>query len=125
MDSTVGRIRTLHNEILKSTRTRPHSLRASSWDQSEGIRGGYTSAKQNFLPHKPGTTAVIDHEITTRRTDAAEPSRCRQTRRGYQAVQFLMSFLSFTCGLSDPSVSDAAPPRYPHVLRRKYRTLDC
>jgi hypothetical protein len=48
----------------------------------EGIRGGYASAKQNFLPHKPGTTIVIDHEITTRRADAAEPSRCRRTRRG-------------------------------------------
>jgi hypothetical protein len=45
----------------------------------QGIRGGYDSTKQNFLPHKPGTTAVIDHEITTRRADAAEPSQCRQT----------------------------------------------
>jgi hypothetical protein len=48
----------------------------------EGIRGGYARAKQNFLPHKSRTTAVIDHEITTRRADAAEPSRCRRTRRG-------------------------------------------
>jgi hypothetical protein len=38
---------------------------------SEGIRGGYASAKQNF-PRKTGTTAVRDHGITTRRADAAE-----------------------------------------------------
>jgi hypothetical protein len=30
----------------------------------EGIRGDYGSVKQNFLSHKLGTTAVIDHEIT-------------------------------------------------------------
>jgi hypothetical protein len=47
----------------------------------EGIRGGYASAKQNF-PRKTGTAAVRDHGITTRRADAAEPSRCRRTRRG-------------------------------------------
>jgi hypothetical protein len=44
-------------------------------------RGGYASAKQNF-PHKTGTAAVRDHGITTRRADAAEPSRCIRTRRG-------------------------------------------
>jgi hypothetical protein len=49
--------------------------------QFEGIRGGYASAKQNF-PRKTGTAAVRDHGITTRRADAAEPSRCRRTRRG-------------------------------------------
>jgi hypothetical protein len=48
---------------------------------TEGIRGGYASAKQNF-PRKTGTAAVRDHGITTRRADAAEPSRCRRTRRG-------------------------------------------
>jgi hypothetical protein len=48
---------------------------------SEGKRGGYASAKQNF-PRKTGTAAVRDHGITTRRADAAEPSRCRRTRRG-------------------------------------------
>jgi hypothetical protein len=47
----------------------------------EGKRGGYASAKQNF-PRKTGTAAVRDHGITTRRADAAEPSRCRRTRRG-------------------------------------------
>jgi hypothetical protein len=47
----------------------------------EGKRGGYASAKQNF-PRKIGTAAVRDHGITTRRADAAEPSRCRRTRRG-------------------------------------------
>jgi hypothetical protein len=47
----------------------------------EGKRGGYASAKQNF-PRKTGTAAVRDHGITTRRVDAAEPSRCRRTRRG-------------------------------------------
>jgi hypothetical protein len=47
---------------------------------SEGIRGGYARAKQNF-PRKTGTAAVRDHGITTRRADAAEPSRCRRTRR--------------------------------------------
>jgi hypothetical protein len=51
-------------------------------DVFEGVRGGYASAKQNFLPHKLGSTVVIDHEITTRHADAAEPSRCIQTRRG-------------------------------------------
>jgi hypothetical protein len=49
--------------------------------QTEGIRGGYSSAKQNF-PRKTGTAAVRDHGITTRRADAAELSRCRRTRRG-------------------------------------------
>jgi hypothetical protein len=60
------------------------NLKLSSYDSdtTEGIRGGYASAKQNFLPHKLGTTAVIDHEITTRCADAMEPSRCRRTRRG-------------------------------------------
>jgi hypothetical protein len=48
---------------------------------SEGKRGGYASAKQNF-PRKTVTAAVRDHGITTRRADAAEPSRCRRTRRG-------------------------------------------
>jgi hypothetical protein len=48
---------------------------------TERKRGGYASAKQNFL-RKTGTAAVRDHGITTRRADAAEPSRCRQTRRG-------------------------------------------
>jgi hypothetical protein len=47
----------------------------------EGIRGGYASAKQN-PPRKTGTATVRDHGITTRRADAAEPSRCRRTRRG-------------------------------------------
>jgi hypothetical protein len=47
----------------------------------EGIRGGYASAKKKF-PRKTGTAAVRDHGITTRRADAAEPSRCRRTRRG-------------------------------------------
>jgi hypothetical protein len=47
----------------------------------EGIHGGYASGKQNF-PRKTGTAVVRDHGITTRRADAAEPSRCRQTRRG-------------------------------------------
>jgi hypothetical protein len=47
----------------------------------EGKRGGYASAKQNF-PRKTGTAAVRDHVITTRRADAAEPSRCRRMRRG-------------------------------------------
>jgi hypothetical protein len=32
--------------------------------------------KQNF-PRKTGTDAIKDHKITTRRADAAEPSRCR------------------------------------------------
>jgi hypothetical protein len=50
-------------------------------DQTEGKRGGYASAKQNF-PRKIGTAAVRDHGITTRCADAAEPSRCRRTRRG-------------------------------------------
>jgi hypothetical protein len=45
----------------------------------EGIQCGYASAKQNF-PRKIGTAAVRDHGITTRRADAAELSRCRQTR---------------------------------------------
>jgi hypothetical protein len=49
--------------------------------RSEGIRGVYASAKQKF-PRKTGTAAVRDHVITTRRADAAEPSRCRRTRRG-------------------------------------------
>jgi hypothetical protein len=47
----------------------------------DGTRGGYASAKQNF-PRKTETAAVRDHGITTRRADAAEPSRCRRTRRG-------------------------------------------
>jgi hypothetical protein len=50
-------------------------------DMFEGKRGGYASAKQKF-PRKTGTAAVRDHGITTRRADAAEPSRCRRTRRG-------------------------------------------
>jgi hypothetical protein len=49
--------------------------------RDEGIRGGYASAKQNF-PRKIGIAAVRDHGITTRCVDAAEPSRCRRTRRG-------------------------------------------
>jgi hypothetical protein len=48
---------------------------------NEGIRGGYASAKQKF-PRKTGIAAVRGHDITTRRADAAEPSRCRRTRRG-------------------------------------------
>jgi hypothetical protein len=41
------------------------NLKLSSYGSgtTEGIRGGYARAKQNFLPHKPGTTTVIDHEI--------------------------------------------------------------
>jgi hypothetical protein len=49
--------------------------------RTEGKRGGYASAKQNFS-RKTETAAVRDHGITTRRADAAEPSRCRRTRRG-------------------------------------------
>jgi hypothetical protein len=37
----------------------------------------------------------------------------------------LTSFLTCMCGSSDPSAPDAAPPRYPHVRRRKRRTPDC
>jgi hypothetical protein len=40
-------------------------------------------------------------------------------------VQLLTSFLTCTCGSSDPSAPDTAPPRYPHVRRRKRRTPDC
>jgi hypothetical protein len=51
------------------------NLKLSSYDSgtTEGIRGGYASAKQNF-PRKTGTTTVRDHEVATRRADAAEPS---------------------------------------------------
>jgi hypothetical protein len=49
--------------------------------RDEGIQGGYASAKQNFHC-KIGIAAVRDYGITTRRADAAEPSRCRRTRRG-------------------------------------------
>jgi hypothetical protein len=93
-------------------------------DGTQGKRGGYASAKQNF-PRRTGTTAVRDHGITTRRADAAEPSRCRRTRRRYRVVQLLTSFLTCTCGSSDPSAPNVAPPRYPHVRRRKRRTPDC
>jgi hypothetical protein len=54
-------------------------LRQFNNKDTEGIWGGFVSAKQNFSTL---TTVVIDHEITTRRADAAEPSQCRQTRRG-------------------------------------------
>jgi hypothetical protein len=57
------------------------NLKLSSYGSgtTEGIRVGYSSAKQNF-PRKTGTAATRDHEITTRRADAAELSRCRRTR---------------------------------------------
>jgi hypothetical protein len=47
----------------------------------EGIRGGYASAKQNFFPAKQ---ELLLSEITGLLLDAhaAEPSRCRRTRRG-------------------------------------------
>jgi hypothetical protein len=40
-------------------------------------------------------------------------------------VQLLTSFLTCTCISSDPSAPDVAPPRYPHVRRRKRHTPDC
>jgi hypothetical protein len=57
------------------------SIKQNQGTGGEGKRGGYASAKQNF-PRKTGTAVVRDHGITTRRADAAEPSRCRRTRRG-------------------------------------------
>jgi hypothetical protein len=91
-----GRSNSLHDHHVKNTKpikTLIHicispyahipNLKLSSYGSgtTEGIQGGYASAKQNF-PRKTGTTAVRDHGITTRRADAAEPSRCRRTRRG-------------------------------------------
>jgi hypothetical protein len=134
-----GRSNSLHNHHDKNTKLiktliyiciSPYAhipnLKLSSYgsDTTEGIWGGYASAKQNF-PRKTRPAAVKDHGITTRRADAAEPSPCRRTRRGYPAVQLLTSFLTCTCGSSDPSAPDAAPLRYPHVRRRKRCTPDC
>jgi hypothetical protein len=44
---------------------------------------GEATLAQNkiFNPIKPGTTAVIDYGITTRRIGQRKTSRCRQTRR--------------------------------------------
>jgi hypothetical protein len=42
---------------------------------------GVATLAQNKIC-KTGTAAVTDHVITTRCADAAEPSRCRRTRRG-------------------------------------------
>jgi hypothetical protein len=41
-------------------------------------------------------------------------------RGGYASAkqQLLTSFLTCTCGSSNPSAPNAAPPRYPHVRRR-------
>jgi hypothetical protein len=41
-----------------------------------------TLAQNKTFPRKTGTATVKDHGIATRRADAAEPSRCRRTRRG-------------------------------------------
>jgi hypothetical protein len=40
-------------------------------------------------------------------------------------VQLLTSFLTCTCGSSDPSATNVTPPRYPHVQRRKRHTPGC
>jgi hypothetical protein len=34
-------------------------LRRTCFDTTEGLRGGYTSAKQNFQPHKTNTHLVV------------------------------------------------------------------
>jgi hypothetical protein len=52
----------------------------SSYDSdiTEGIWVATVVQNKIFYPNKPGTTAVIDHEITTRCADATEPSLCRR-----------------------------------------------
>ena len=60
---------------------------------NEGLWECYTSAKQNFRAHKPRTTDVIGHGITTRRARRWKPSRCRQTHRAYRAVAGVLHVL--------------------------------
>jgi hypothetical protein len=49
------------------------------WMKGNGVA---TLVQNKIFPRKTETAAVRDHGITTRRADAAEPSRCRRTRRG-------------------------------------------
>jgi hypothetical protein len=55
--------------------------KAAGRNQVKG-NGVATLAQNKIFPRKTGTATVRDHGITTRRADAAEPSRCRRTRRG-------------------------------------------
>jgi hypothetical protein len=74
---------------------------------------GEATIAQNkiFDPIKPGTTVVIDHGITTRRTGQRKTSRCRRTRR---LVLWSRQRTSRPRAVH-PSAPDVAPPRYPHI----------
>jgi hypothetical protein len=81
-------------------------------DTTKGIRVDYTSANQNFLPGKPGTTTVIDHEITTRHAVV----ELNEAHRGNVVVLRIAPLRppNKFCAAC-PSATDAAPLRYPHV----------
>ena len=86
-------------------------LRRTCSDTTVGLRGGYTSAKQNFQPIIPRTTAVIGHGITTRHAEQRKTSRYRRTRRAVPCSRRRPSRPRTV----RPSTLDAAPSRYPHV----------
>ena len=55
-------------------------------------------------------TAVIDHEITTRRADAELLKRV-----GVVQIEAVSAVARTSSRAARPCVADAAPPRYPHV----------
>jgi hypothetical protein len=68
------------------------------------------SENKFFLPHKPGTAAVIDHEITTRRAGAKLLKRV-----GVVQMDAGRAVARTSSRGARPCAVDAAPPRYPHV----------
>ena len=77
---------------------------------------GEVTLAQNklFDPIKLGTTAVIDHGITTRRVGQRKISRCRRTHRAVLCSRQRPLRPRAGC----PSALDAASPRYPHIHYR-------
>ena len=66
----------------------------------------------------------MDHGITTRRTGAAEATRCSRAHRN-SAMQLRGRPSTRPSRAVRPCALDAAPPRYPHVQGGSVVPLDC
>ena len=82
------------------------------------------AGKQKFDLINQDLLLVIDHGITTRRTGAAEATRCSRTRRS-SAVQLQGRLYVRPLRAVRPCAPDAAPPRYPHVQGGSVAPPDC
>ena len=97
----------------------PHEVGQNTYEFTITLLQGYAWATKNkkIYPHKPRTTAVIDHDIITRRTDE-ELLKCV----GVEQMEASSTVAGSSSRAARPCAADAAPPRYPHVREEASRS---